>query len=293
MQLPLTYIVASLGGLTASVLATPATRTVAAQMAINPDISVLRGRSNGTAVARPTPAPRTNAERLRRSLPLLLPARRGAAGASRPARRSSVPPVTRKGNIIVDGSDGTPLGLLSEQMNDFGEYGYLAHLSNPFQVICVAVTYDPDALSTVMDLRVIDPVTDPAGEGFMGGIVGMGSSSSDLGPGNPNYNPIGLVSHTPASSPPVSGANSFSDVTGTPMDIESAIWTFDPSTSALVPHWVNADSSLPPTALVYAPSESEPMVALVGDVDAFRSATGQESAQLVTFVLDKGCQQSK
>ncbi|KAJ7661973.1 hypothetical protein DFH06DRAFT_363121 [Mycena polygramma] len=124
-------------------------------------------------------------------------------------------------------------------------------------------------------------------DSWVGVLVGMGSSSSDLGPGNPNHNPIGLVSHTPASSPPVSGANSFSDVTGTPMDIESSIWTFDPSTCALVPHWVNADS-LPPTALVYAPSE--PMVALVGDVDAFRSATGQESAQLVTFVLAEGCQ---
>ncbi|KAJ6485328.1 hypothetical protein C8R47DRAFT_1216891 [Mycena vitilis] len=289
MQLPLTYIVASLCVLTASVLATPATRTLPARMAINPDIAVLRARFNGTASPRPTLAPRTNAERLRRGLPLLVPARRRAADAARPARRSSLPPVTRQGNIIVIGSDGTPLGLLSEQMNDFGEFGYLA--SKPFQVICVAFTYDPDAPSVVVDLRVTDPITDPAGEGSMGGIVGIGSSSPDLGPRNPNYNPVGLVSHTPPSSPPVSGANSFSDITGTDTDIESAIWTFDPSTTALVPHWVNTDSSLPPTTLVYAPSE--PMIALAGDVDAFRSATGETSAQLVTFVLAEGCQQSK
>ncbi|KAJ6479463.1 hypothetical protein C8R47DRAFT_1136920 [Mycena vitilis] len=258
--------------------ATPATRTLRTAIALNPYT-----QSNGMSVAHPAPAPRTNAERLRRGLPLL-PARRRPADAARP-RRSSVPPVTVHGRVLVADLGGNPLGALTPQLNTWGALGYLT--TNSREMLCAQLTYDPDMLSAGVDMSVTASVSTPGSNTaqFVGGVVSTGATSPNLGSGSYNWNPLGFVSQTPSSSPPISGSSTLSSSTGTGV-IESAIWTFDPVTRAVVPQWVNQDSSKPPTALFYA--ASQPMFALTGDFKTFQQAR-DSGAKLVTFTLDVNC----
>jgi hypothetical protein len=77
---------------------------------------------------------------------------------------------------------------------------------------------------------------------FLGGIVGFSNSDSsdDLKSGSFNYVYLGGVQSTP-EGPAVSERNTFTDATGNQKGAESAIWTFDPSSSSLVPQWTNTD----------------------------------------------------
>ncbi|KAI0773136.1 hypothetical protein BD413DRAFT_603534 [Trametes elegans] len=65
---------------------------------------------------------------------------------------------------------------------------------------------------------------------------------------------------------------------------ESAIWSFDASSHALTPHWVNPDGSHPPTRVVY--SAREGTLVLTGDVNAYKQAHPDDNVAEVTLYLE-------
>ncbi|RUS15794.1 hypothetical protein BC937DRAFT_91984 [Endogone sp. FLAS-F59071] len=79
----------------------------------------------------------------------------------------------------------------------------------------------------------------------------------------PNFAFIGA---TAPNSPPTSGGNSFTTATGTPEDIESAIWTIGHK-RAIIPQWVNMDKSKPATNIVLLTV----LWVLTGDVTTFEN----------------------
>jgi hypothetical protein len=72
------------------------------------------------------------------------------------------------------------------------------------------------------------------------------------------------------SGSPATGDNTFSDAANVTSAVESAIWTFDSSTSSLIPIWINSDETIAPTTLVY--DDADDALLCVGDVDAFQMA---------------------
>ncbi|TEB38801.1 hypothetical protein FA13DRAFT_406528 [Coprinellus micaceus] len=191
----------------------------------------------------PTPTKRelTNAERLRRSLPLLPPKRRSGPLAP----RASCAPNTFTGKIEVRSfSSGSVLGrVVNWSLSSLNFLG-------PDSDLLVQVTVPPTGEATE-----IIPLNDT---GASSAFPFYGAGGGTLGPGSPSTAGFGGVNHSPANSPP-SSANT-----------ESTIWIVDPASYEISVQWTNSGGSQPSTTIAYNIRNNQ--FFLVGDLAAYNAA---------------------
>jgi Ca2+-binding RTX toxin-like protein len=164
------------------------------------------------------------------------------------------------------------LGFVAPIFNAFGEYSGFTMDADPSSRLLVSFSNDQRFSITAIN----GPDSNVP---FVGGIVGFANTSDDLGAGSYNYAYLGGTVETPIDSPPASGANSFTNATGIPEKIESAIWSLGAS-NELLPQWVNSDASKPATFIVF----TQNTLALTGDPAVFVSTFGPAVHARFTFV---------
>ncbi|KIO21384.1 hypothetical protein M407DRAFT_245478 [Tulasnella calospora MUT 4182] len=233
-----------------------------------------------TNSVRPIVGRMTNARRLAMGLLPLKPkaSRHGTRAASAPRSNPSMsPPVPTGCNILVKSATET-FGYIKPQWNGFGEYGVF----QADQAGALEVTFNasPDVASAELDFTVIN--TPSTTYPYFGAISGFASQSNDFGPGSYNYAYLGGTTQTPSGSPPSdTGDNSFTAATGIPETIESAIWTYDPTTQAITAQWINTDGSSPATHIIYA-NDTNQALTITGDVATLQATFGAPYPE-VTF----------
>jgi len=217
----------------------------------------------------------TNARRFSAGLPPVAPSRRNNFKARNPAPSGT--PNQASGYIqVADPTTNTVLGYISATPNVFGEYGpFTTDLSQALKV-----SFDSSAPGGV-DIVATNSVF--SNLPYFGGVQGFSSSSSDINSGSANYLFISPTTQTPANSPPVStGGSGFQSTTAIPEDVESAIWHYNAQTNQFTAQWVNSDSFLPTSTIVYVPSEQA--LAIVGDLNTFNADYGV-NVHAVTLTL--------
>ncbi|CEL59064.1 hypothetical protein RSOLAG1IB_09051 [Rhizoctonia solani AG-1 IB] len=175
----------------------------------------------------------------------------GISGLSVPRAES----VTCKLQLL---QNSAPLGYMSSKLNEFGEYGILTGLATE----ALEVTFTPENSSTQMDLRVTGASVEMP---MLGGIVGFYNENDDLASGSYHHAYIGLTSQTSLGATPQEGANSFDRAQNFDRKIESAIWSFNLTTKALTPQWINADTSTPENIILYVDKQN--VLVITGDKD--------------------------
>ncbi|KAF6752136.1 hypothetical protein DFP72DRAFT_906217 [Ephemerocybe angulata] len=222
----------------------------------------------------PTPTKQiTNAERLRRHLPLLPPTRR--TGALSP-RASCVPLADGTGTIQVRrASNGNILGYIRKTFDSQGSYTFSSNILD-------ALTVKLSSTSISSGAQEISAVGGPDGAHPLIGAVG-GSAGYDFNPGQLGYRYAYLsgAGHTNANSPPSFTAGHSIQSLGYNGPAESTTWFVDCLTLDITAQWTNADGSQPPTSLFYDPPVD--FVGLVGDFNQFVSTFPGEGAYLVTL----------
>ncbi|KAJ7100943.1 hypothetical protein B0H15DRAFT_944235 [Mycena belliarum] len=247
---------------------TPTRRSL--PLSLNPTPQDLSNVTTGVSMRAPQAL--TNAKRLALGLPLLKPHRRVTA----PPTSSPLPPVHQRCIVRAVGTDNTDFGYLSPLWNAFNEYGLFQ--ASPDGALELAFSYPPGSPSQISITAANGP---SAVYPFFGAIVAFYSTSNDFDLGSYNHAYLGGTTQTAAGAPPSpEGSNSFSAGTGIPMDIESAIWSYDPVTHALTAQWINTDGAAPPTHIVYV-NDSNHALAITGDVVALRVAFGAYYPELL------------
>jgi len=182
----------------------------------------------------------SNAELLRRGLPLKGPVmRRGT-----PVRRtnpSAVPvPMTHTGVVQVLDSSNNVLGYIAKDLGNAGaQYVY-----NPSITNALAVTFQTDQTGSGTQLDINAVNSNPSWP-FLGLVQGREDTDSNLSPGSYEYLYLAGVAN-PGTQPgdsPQSISNSY--FIGAPRTAETAVWTFDITTGVLTPQWINTDGSSP------------------------------------------------
>ena len=174
------------------------------------------------------------------------------------------------GYIQVMTSDGSFLGYVNTQYTEPGYPGITATESQAL-LISFATTGSPFNLQ---ELNGDAEATTP----YLGFFVDPTNSDNNLNSGSANYAPLSDTSGTP----PNASAQSGQDTANGNDYIESAVWSFDATTSQLVPQWINTDSSTPPTVLLYIDDDNS--FAITGDEAAFNENTGFTTVQVNFFL---------
>jgi hypothetical protein len=175
------------------------------------------------------------------------------------------------GYIHVTNADtGEELGFVSNVWNDFGEYGVT---TNANQRLLVSFPVSPQFSITA--------VNGPDSQfPYVGAIQGFASTSPDLGVGSRNYVYVGGTVETPVGATPAVLPNAYTNATGIPQTVESAIWSLSAS-NEFTAQWVNSDGTKPATYSMYYTPESA--LFLTGDPSAWRSTL--VPAVTLTFIL--------
>jgi len=237
----------------------------------------------------------SNAHRLALGLPLNPPKRRKFPGARRDgaSATTSATSSTSVTATTTSTSVATPTPtfanlvghILVLNANTSLVLGYLAEGTtfNHFGVSVIGsaltVSFNVDPTATVSNtIDITASASYAATWPLMGGIVGVVSTDDSLSTGSSNYAYVQGTVETPAGSPPAAVSNSY------PVSehAESAIWSYNSVTLAITPQWVNTDSSLPPTSLVYVSSSNA--IILTGDVASFETPFSSSSPVTFTFV---------
>jgi hypothetical protein len=164
---------------------------------------------------------------------------------------------------------GKVVGVIAKQLNSYGEYVVTAAST---KALTVQVGSGGNLIGVNSSDRTYPDV---------GGIQGFYTKGPDLSSSSPNYSTLGATAQTKTGAKPAKGRNSYSDATGMPQDIESALWSFG-SGGALTPTWINSNSAHAPTHLV----EIEGVLVLTGDPKALATELGQ-SATAVSLRLNR------
>ncbi|TFK50841.1 hypothetical protein OE88DRAFT_1659944 [Heliocybe sulcata] len=220
----------------------------------------------------------TNAQRLARGLPLRKPRRVQA----RQATPSSCPTISHTGTIRVTDIDaGGVLGYVSSTPNIFGEYELATTASGALRVSFGTSSCLSSAVYSQFDVTTENGISNFPLLGFM---TGFANTNYGIGSGSSNYAYLGGVTQTPEGSPAIQQANSFSAASGIPDGVESAVWTWEPSSNALTVQWINTDGSSPTTYLAYLAGDAA--IILTGDLGTFRNIFGSATRIAFTFVPD-------
>ncbi|CAE7148455.1 unnamed protein product [Rhizoctonia solani] len=236
----------------------------------------------------------TNAKRFAQGLPPLNPkrrnpnrgvhhgvhARQGTRVASAPRSETSPgAPASKNCNILVkDTATGQELGFISKEWNKFAEFGPLESGQNS-NALEVSFSAPSDTPSSRIDMVAVNGKS-PA-HPFVGGAVGYGSDSQDIGNESISYLYLVGTTQTPAGSPPSTEANnSFSEVSDTEAASESAIWSYDPTSRAFTIQWVNTDGTSADADILWSNQEGNELFTLTGDADLFRSTYGVDAPEV-------------
>jgi hypothetical protein len=203
----------------------------------------------------------TNAERLKKRLPLLPPPTRILARHGDHPQPSPVPKVTYSGVIQVF-TDGVSLGYIAPDPN------YWTPLLTPDINSALRISFQLDQGATSGSQLALTQLNDNRGT-FFAPVVGRDSTSSDIAPGSFNYlylDPVAAPG-TPPGSTPQSAPSFFSTSTGLDKQTETSVWNVDLPTGALALQWINTDATTPAT-IVFVQSNH---VYAGGDPNAFHS----------------------
>ncbi|KAH6910618.1 hypothetical protein BKA70DRAFT_1424274 [Coprinopsis sp. MPI-PUGE-AT-0042] len=210
----------------------------------------------------------TNADRFARGLTPLQPkgmerANRRATGTDS-ARRSMVsplPPTTANGRLNVRNANGQSVGFVRNREGDDPISGINA-LSEGEPNLEVMITYSPSSPQQcnihATNARFPAPY-------FVGASGGSGKLEG------PRHVFILEFTNVPETLP---GAHP-SQVGTENTFIESAIWSFDPSTKELKAFWINDDSTT--TEAILAHNARNNALFFVADIAAFNAAAGEDS----------------
>lgn len=185
----------------------------------------------------------TNAELLRRGLPLNNPVLRRGTPVRR-SRPSTVPPpvkITHAGVIEVhNAANGNLLGYISKNLvNGGAQLGFDPSASN---ALLVSFQTDSSRSGTTLDISMANSNPDWP---LLGLIQGRESGNSNFAAGSFHYGYLGGVDN-PGTQPgdrPTLIDNSY--FIGSPRTAETAVWTFDGATGKLTPVWINEDGTTP------------------------------------------------
>ncbi|KAF4610884.1 hypothetical protein D9613_006967 [Agrocybe pediades] len=197
-----------------------------------------------------TPVYETNAQRFARGLPPAPPKfmrdlalRKGRIGTpvlrSRNPLTSPLPPVTLNGKLQIRSQSGTSMG----NIRNWSGSGSISGLNflGPDEDLLVRLSYSPTYTSKLSILT-----TNPAFPAPLYVGAAISSSSVVSGFSSTTSNSMGFTNDDLTSAGAGPAKSSAGDAY-----VESAIWSFDPSTHKLTAQWINADSTTPPTILAY------------------------------------------
>lgn len=208
--------------------------------------------------------PATNAERIRRGLPLKAPARRGTGVGARSSASSSA-----SASPSPSPSSSVRAGYVAVFSGD-SRIGYL-QCSETCQIIpnnesfyATAVHFNPDSQG-----KPFDVVYSGGSNPNMGGLVE--AFSGDLAEGSAAEARIQSVPTTNPGSIPFSSHAEFT---------ESAIWSYNKSDGLLTPTWTNSLNDDITTLIM---SDINGDLFLSGDADAFILKHGSRSFGPLTF----------
>ncbi|KAF7331120.1 hypothetical protein MVEN_02452300 [Mycena venus] len=198
----------------------------------------------------------TNGERLARGLPLKAPARR--TKAARDSAASPVPSYTAKGHLLVrNASDNSVIGYASK---DVSITTFIT--PNLDDALTVSVTLPVGATGgSQLNLAQADS---PNAFTSFGLVQGRDDTTTDISAGSSNYLYISSTNDTPAGSSPQQPGNAPSNLNGSALSSESAVWTIDIVSGTAFPIWINSDGVAATTQLF---TQSNALFAS-GDLDA-------------------------
>ncbi|KAF5339332.1 hypothetical protein D9611_009875 [Ephemerocybe angulata] len=245
----------------------------------------------GDAPPTPTRVERiTNAERLRRRLPLLPPAakRSNALAPRASADRALLPrasfarraPLPRASCTALPNSIGRLRIHRSDDDSFLGYVGGIWDEQNSYTYSTIAdalrVQLSPSSGDGPLEIIAIDGGPDPAYPylGAVGGSAGYNFNAKQMG-----YAYLAGTGHTPANSPPSFNAGHSIQALGYQGPAESTVWSLDCLSLQVTPQWTNADGSQPPTSVFFDAEGG--WLALVGDFGEFTTTFPNEGAFLV------------
>ncbi|KAH8818626.1 hypothetical protein DL96DRAFT_1749644 [Flagelloscypha sp. PMI_526] len=213
----------------------------------------------------------SNAERLRRGLPLKKPMLRSLRYRQGGPVPSNPVTIYRRGYIqILSAADHSVIGYVSSTPHVFGPA-----VVTPSTDSALIVRYDVGlALTPPYNLELTNGQGSLASFPDMGLTVGPSALGPDFGPGSFNYGFLSATNPTPkGSTPTVVGSSTAPTLPG-----ESAIFTVDIGDNIQV-QWINPDGSSPATYTMYAPSAG--YLTATGDVTAYKNAFGNDRIQVL------------
>lgn len=220
----------------------------------------------------------TNAELLRRGLPLKSPVlRRGT-----PTRRtdpSAVPqPVssttTNTGVIqIRNANTGSVLGYISTTSSN----SIMALQSTSDGALTVSFDADSTGTSTQLNLGMENS---GSGYPYLGLVQAIADPDSVFSPTSSNFGFIVGTVQTAPGAVPANIDNSYSAHYGKQRTGESAVWVFDSDTDTLTPQWINPDKSTPSLGTYVLDNE----LVFAGNLATAQAGFGQGIVP-ITFVL--------
>ncbi|KAJ7178846.1 hypothetical protein C8R43DRAFT_472035 [Mycena crocata] len=219
----------------------------------------------------------TNAERLRRGLPLLPPSRRspGYKPRPRPSQRPCVPLSSTWGYVEVTKADGTAAGYIRKTFDDQNSYTLTPSKSSALQVKLPSSSPFTGPFNI---LGINGPDKKHPYLGAVGGSSGYHFAHGQLGSAY-----LAGTGASPANSPPSSRAGTSLQALGYNGPAESQIWSMDCKTRGLSAQWTNTDLSQPATTIFYDPVVD--YLGITSDLEVFNGHFGSEGAYAVTFTF--------
>jgi hypothetical protein len=184
----------------------------------------------------------TNAELLRRGLPLNNPIMRRGSPVRRQSPSSVPPPVktTHAGVVEVhNAADGSLLGYIGKDLLNGAQLGFKPSIAD-----ALLISFETDSTGSGTDIDISMTNSNPSWP-LLGLIQGRDDTDSNFAPGSYQYGYLGGVAN-PGTQPgdgPTLIDNSYP--TGTPRTAETAVWTFDGTSGTLTPVWINEDGTTP------------------------------------------------
>ncbi|KAF9525567.1 hypothetical protein CPB83DRAFT_859220 [Crepidotus variabilis] len=206
----------------------------------------------------------SNAERLKRGLPLNPPRRRSPDAPSSP-QTSQIP--TRGRVQVFDVTSGSPLGYISKNPDG----SQIAGLSSSVDDAMI-FQYDSSAPGPY-NFAMVNPTGAFTSWPLLGNIEGPSSTSASLAPGSYNYCFFAGTNATPAGSTPVAQGSSYTSN----LPAETVVWNVAGSGDISI-QWVNPDGSKPSTFVMYASGSN--FISITGDVALYKAAFGSNRAQV-------------
>ncbi|WVW86736.1 hypothetical protein I302_108790 [Kwoniella bestiolae CBS 10118] len=187
----------------------------------------------------------TNAECLRRGLPLLKPAKRGTGTRALRPRQSDSPEVF-SGGIEVFNSDRESLGYISKTLNDDGGYDITTDASEAVTLLFSQNGDDPFTFTISSDDR-------QGGYPYLGAV--FNDQTSNLGSGASAFALLSGISRE-ISGPAQADEEGLENTRGLYNGQETAIFLYNSETQEITGQWINTDGSKPITMLFLASSSN-------------------------------------